>query len=69
MVGIDCQMKIVSPEERDNFFSEEVEERSLTKSAFSLAKQLLFYLTEIENFRPADAPMEQGKIENFFYEF
>ena len=63
MVGIDCQMKIVSPDERDNFFSEEVEERSLARSAFSLAKQMLFYLTEIENFRPADAPMEQGMNE------
>ena len=59
ILGLDCNMKRIGNDERDDFFLEPKESSSQSSSFTSGLKQILFYLTEIERFRPEDLPVEQ----------
>ena len=59
-------MKTVGNEQNDDFFVDHNENRGFTQSAFSLASRMMFYLTEIERFRPDDPPVEQAPVVNSY---
>ena len=71
ILGLDCAMKTIGNEQTDDFFLENDESSmTLTSGAFSLAKRMMYYLTEIERFRPEDPPVEQVTVlKNFLKNF